>query len=108
MKGLIRSLWMTLGLAALLVLPAYASEPLAGGSFPETATVQPESLIQEAPVPAPRWLSGTVDCSSCATATPNPAAQCNKYCRDIGGYFVDSCEADATTCELLFCFCMYE
>lgn len=113
MKGAIRSLWVTLGLAVFLVLPAHASEPLAGGSSPETAAVQAAPPAQEGTfdfemVPEPQWMSGLVDCSACATHTPNPAAQCNKQCRDMGGYYVDSCEADATTCELLFCFCLYD
>jgi hypothetical protein len=113
MKGSIRFLWMTLGLAVFLVLPAKASEPPSGGASPDAAVVQAAPPAQAEPfdvqgVPEPRWMSGTVDCSSCANHTPNPAAQCNKQCRDMGGYYVESCEADATTCELLFCFCMYD
>ena len=101
MKAPIRCLWMALGLAVFLVLPAQASEPPAGLSSPE-ATVLPADFVK---IPAPQWMTGTVDCSSCASATPNPAAQCTRYCRSLG-QFADSCEADATTCELLLCFCM--
>ena len=109
MKVPIRCLWMALGLAVFLVLPAQASEPPAGTSSPEATVLQAEPPAQEpldfATIPALQWMSGTVDCSSCAGHTPNPAAQCNQYCRSLG-QFADSCEADATTCQLLLCFCM--
>lgn len=102
MKAPIRLLWMTLGLAMLLALPAQASEPPAGRCPSQT------SAIQAAPsAPAPQWMGGLVDCDSCATHNPNPAAQCNQYCRSMG-YFADRCEADADTCQLMFCYCLYD
>lgn len=111
MKAPVRCLWMALGLAVFLVLPAQASEPPAGTSSPEMAAVQAESPAQEpldfATLPVPEWMSGTVNCGECASHTPNPAAQCNQYCRSLG-QFVYSCDADATTCEMLFCFCTDE
>lgn len=107
----ISALWMILALAALLALPATASESETGGGTPpmarEVAPSQVPDIAEILPsVPEPLFMTGTVHCDQCGTGTSSPSYQCRQECRSMG-YFVDTCEADATTCQLIGCYCMY-
>jgi hypothetical protein len=101
-----------LGLAAFLALPAAASECENSGGSPlvtqKGAPAQAPGLAEIfTEVPEPLWMTGTVDCSACGVGTSSPGYLCMQECRSMG-YFVNNCEADATTCQLIACNCLYD
>jgi len=111
MRNLIRALWVILSLAAFLAVPATASDFEDGSGTPlviqEGTSAQAPDLAGILAIPEPQWMTGTVDCTSCGVGTSSPGYLCMQECRSMG-YFVNNCEADATTCQLIACNCMYD
>jgi len=110
-----RTLVTYLALCFLLTFALAAAEAPAAGPVPAGNPPHPSLALSPAPAaicplpqpklalpaPKPRPLDGTVSCDNCLGAD----RQCNRICWQRGECEY-SCEADATTCELVSCICL--
>jgi hypothetical protein len=110
MRSAMKALLLSLGLFAVLSLPAAAAETPAAGSPALTQAPATPAAVTLAEIfgtaPAPKQTSGTVDCYQCGTGTNSANAQCNRLCNSYGRC-ADQCYADADTCQLVSCICLY-
>lgn len=107
MRSAMKALLLSLGLFAVLSLPAAAAEKAAAGSPALTQAPATPAAVTLAEIfgtaPAPKQTSGTVDCDQCPLNGAN--AQCNRLCNSYGRC-ADQCYADANTCQLSDCICL--
>ena len=108
-----RALWVPLVFAALLSLPAAASDlgadcgtSLASSAISTGPSVPPTGLAEIfGAVPIRQLTSGTVECSYCDSFQNRLSLECGRRCARWG-LCMDQCTADATTCELVSCICL--
>jgi hypothetical protein len=109
-KTVVRTLSVALGLAALLALLAAATQPASScaRSTPAVDAGAPSAQgLAEVlgTTPAPRRMSGWVDCAVCGPGPNHPNLQCVRQCAHYG-LCEDQCYADADTCQLADCICL--